>query len=183
MRSFRHVFGMIKLSDADRARTRPPRGRSRRCNGDGPRSEVKAAGLLLAPLVVLLTLRMAVSGAVLRCADRREPRGAAGAVSDPGTTPYGGHAGPVVSVAYAPDGATLATVGSDGAWIWDARTGRQQQHLTGRDSRVLSLADSASRARSDFGKFDGRRWAHNPEVAGSNPAPATIETLVGASRA
>src|ERR1022692_156166 len=122
MRSFRHVFGMIKLSDADRARTRPPRGRSRRCNGDGPRSEVKAAGLLLAPLVVLLTLRMAVSGAVLRCADRREPRGAAGAVSDPGTTPYGGHAGPVVSVAYAPDGATLATVGSDGAWIWDART-------------------------------------------------------------
>ena len=46
------------------------------------------------------------------------------AVSGPGVTPDGGHAGPVRSVAYAPDGAALASGGEDGAVrIWDARTG------------------------------------------------------------
>ena len=47
-------------------------------------------------------------------------------MTGPGTTPYGGHAGPVLSVAYAPDGATLATGGDDGTVrIWNPRNGKQ----------------------------------------------------------
>ena len=48
------------------------------------------------------------------------------------------------AVAYAPDGATLATAGGDGTVrIWDARTGQQQQQLTGhtgRGGQVLAVA-------------------------------------------
>jgi WD domain, G-beta repeat len=40
-------------------------------------------------------------------------------MSGPGITPYGCHAGPVLAVAYAPDGETLATGGADGTVrIW-----------------------------------------------------------------
>jgi WD40 repeat protein len=53
-------------------------------------------------------------------------------MSGPGITPYGGHAGEVLAVAYAPDGATLATAGDDGTVrIWDARTGQQQHQICG----------------------------------------------------
>ena len=56
------------------------------------------------------------------------------AESDPGATPYGGHAGLANSVAC--DGATLVTAGAAGtARIWDARTGQQQHHLTGHNPR------------------------------------------------
>jgi WD40 repeat protein len=34
--------------------------------------------------------------------------------SGPGSTPYGGHAGPVLSVAVSPGGTTVASGGSDG---------------------------------------------------------------------
>jgi hypothetical protein len=44
-------------------------------------------------------------------------------------------------VAYAPDGATLATGGDDGAVrIWDARTGQQQHQLTGHTGAVRAVA-------------------------------------------
>jgi WD40 repeat protein len=44
-------------------------------------------------------------------------------MSGPGITPYGGHAGQVLAVAYAPDGGTLASGDDDGTVrIWDART-------------------------------------------------------------
>ncbi len=47
-------------------------------------------------------------------------------LSGPGITPYGGHADPVRSVAYARDGATLATGSGDGtARIWNPRNGAQ----------------------------------------------------------
>jgi WD40 repeat protein len=62
-------------------------------------------------------------------------------MSGPGTTPYGGHAGPVLSVAFAPDGATLASAGSDGTvQLWDTRTGQQHARLTGHSGRILSVA-------------------------------------------
>jgi hypothetical protein len=62
-------------------------------------------------------------------------------MSGPGITPYGGHAGPVNAVAYAPDGATLAAAGLDGrVRIWDARTGQQQQQLTGHTGTVRAVA-------------------------------------------
>ncbi len=67
--------------------------------------------------------------------------GAIVAMSGPGITPYGGHAGQVLAVAYAPDRATLATGGSDGTVrIWDARTGQQQHQLTGHTGGVRSVA-------------------------------------------
>ena len=49
------------------------------------------------------------------------PKGATIAVNGPDIGPYSGHGGPVNSVAYAPDGATLASGGGDGTVrIWDA---------------------------------------------------------------
>ena len=55
--------------------------------------------------------------------------------------PYSGHAARVNSVAYAPDGATLASGGRDGSVrIWDASTGQQQHELTGHTGEVWSVA-------------------------------------------
>src|SRR5438477_401472 len=51
--------------------------------------------------------------------------GAVVAMSGPGITPYGGHAGRVSAVAYAPDGATLATGGDTTIRIWNPRNGAQ----------------------------------------------------------
>ncbi len=63
------------------------------------------------------------------------------AVSGPGVTPYGGHTGVVRSVAYVPDGATLAAGGDDDTVrIWDADTGQQLQQLTGHADWVVSVA-------------------------------------------
>ena len=52
-----------------------------------------------------------------------------------------GHGGPVWSVAFAPDGRTLAT-GSDDASLrfWDAATGRQEAKRSGHGSAVLWVA-------------------------------------------
>ena len=64
-------------------------------------------------------------------------------MSGPGVTPYGGHAGPVLAVAYACDGATLATGGRDGIiQVWDALTGEQLHQLTGHIGAVHSIAYS-----------------------------------------
>jgi WD40 repeat protein len=48
----------------------------------------------------------------------------------------------VHAVAYAPDGAALATGGGDDGRvrIWDARTGQQQQQLTGHTGPVYAVA-------------------------------------------
>ena len=83
-------------------------------------------------------------------------------VSSTGSTPYGGHASRVFSVAYAPDGATLASGGAilassrgDGAvWIWDARTGRQQHQLINL-SWVRSVAYAPDGATLATGGGDG----------------------------
>jgi WD40 repeat protein len=71
------------------------------------------------------------------------------AVSDPSTTPYGGHNGRVFSVAYAPDGATLATGGGDGTvQIWDISIGQRQPpapHTVGRSLAHCGSAAADSR--------------------------------------
>jgi tetratricopeptide (TPR) repeat protein len=59
----------------------------------------------------------------------------------PTATLYGRHKNRVLSVAYAPDGATLAGGGADGTVrIWDARTGQQLQQLTGPAGGTPSVA-------------------------------------------
>ena len=65
------------------------------------------------------------------------------------------------SVAYAPDGATLATGGGDGTVrIWDARTGQQQHQLTGHTGPVWSVAYAPDGATLATGGGDGtvRIW-------------------------
>ena len=48
------------------------------------------------------------------------------AESNSGAVPFAGHPGPVLAVAYSPDGTTLTTTGDDGTIrVWNARTGRQ----------------------------------------------------------
>ena len=87
--------------------------------------------------------------------------GAVVAMSGPGITPYGGHAGHVTAVAYAPDGATLATGGDDGTVrIWDARTGQQQHQLTGHTGPVTAVAYAPDGATLATGGDDGmvRIW-------------------------
>ena len=84
-------------------------------------------------------------------------------MSGPGITPYGGHAGPVLAVAYAPDGATLATGGEDGTVrIWDARTGQQQQELTGHTDWVRSVAYAPDGATLATGSNDRTVRIWNP---------------------
>ena len=72
-----------------------------------------------------------------------------------------GHTGPVWSVAFAPDGRTVAT-GSDDASLrfWDAATGRQEGELSGYGSAVLAVAFAHSGKFLVSGGRDGaiRLW-------------------------
>ena len=67
----------------------------------------------------------------------------------------------MLTVAYAPDGATLASGGDDGTVrIWDARTGQQQYELTGHTGPVSSVAYAPDGATLASGGDDGtvRIW-------------------------
>ncbi|HEU0090017.1 MAG TPA: hypothetical protein VFQ77_20590 [Pseudonocardiaceae bacterium] len=65
------------------------------------------------------------------------------AESNSGAVPFAGHPGPVLAVAYSPDGATLTTTGADGtARVWDARSGEPVRTLTGHTDWVLAVAYS-----------------------------------------
>jgi WD40 repeat protein len=83
--------------------------------------------------------------------------------SAPGATPFGGHSGPVFSVAF--HGTQLASGGADGSiWIWDPRTGEQLHHLTGHTGRVFSLAFTPDGTQLASGGADGSIWIWDPRT-------------------
>ncbi|HYH63601.1 MAG TPA: serine/threonine-protein kinase [Urbifossiella sp.] len=72
-----------------------------------------------------------------------------------------GHAAPVVSVVFDPDGKRLASGGADGeVRVWDAATGEPVATLKGHSGRVLALAFTPGGAALASGAADGtvRQW-------------------------
>ena len=76
------------------------------------------------------------------------------------------HAQGVIDVAFSPDGATLASYGSQGATIilWDVATGKRLHTLEGHTLRVNSVAFSPDGATLASGSRDGTiiLWKMSP---------------------
>jgi WD40 repeat protein len=69
------------------------------------------------------------------------------------------HSGSVWSVAFSPDGATIASGSNDGlVRIWEAATGRQLRQLKGHSNSVWSVAFSPDDATIASGSSDGSVW-------------------------
>src|SRR4051812_46668451 len=80
-----------------------------------------------------------------------------GSVSAQPVRPLRGHHGPVLAVAFHPDGRRLASGGFDGlVRIWDTRSGTTRRRLAGHRAKVTALAFSA----------DGR-WLVSGDVLGT----------------
>ncbi|HEY7157797.1 MAG TPA: serine/threonine-protein kinase [Gemmataceae bacterium] len=132
------VAGLLRynLEHPDRPRF-VPRSRGQRSRGKGRRSRV------LALVAVLLLIGSLALGATLY----QTYRGGQGAGNGERQSPLRvratlrGHSGPVWSVAFAPDGRTLAT-GSDDTTLrlWDAATGQEKSTLSGHDSAIFAVA-------------------------------------------
>jgi WD40 repeat protein len=82
------------------------------------------------------------------------------AVGIPGATPFGGHAGPTLCVAFSPDGKTFATGGEDRtARLWDTASRQQIAQFTGHFSGVSAVAYSPDGATlATVGDGTARVW-------------------------
>ena len=71
-----------------------------------------------------------------------------------------GHTGGVISVAYSPDGKTLASCSSDGTVkLWDVATGQERASLRGHTDAVLSVAYSPGGKTLASGSRDSKTLA------------------------
>ena len=84
-----------------------------------------------------------------------------------------GHTGPVNSVAFSPDGALIATGGSDlTVRLWDAATGKQVQSITGHTAGVRGVAFSPDGTLLASGADDGLRlWQISAGASAASPTP------------
>ena len=86
-----------------------------------------------------------------------------------------GHAEGVSSVAFSPDGETLASGNYKEIWLWDVTTGEHKQTLEGHTDWVLSLAyspDGSTIASGDWDDtirlWDGGTGKHKQTLRGAH---------------
>lgn len=76
-----------------------------------------------------------------------------------------GHDGPVTAIAWAPDGARLATADSTGSVrLWDTQTGEQLRELTGSDEPISTIAWSPDGAILASAVREGAIWLWAPDT-------------------
>src|SRR5206468_618136 len=137
---------VVHLESGDRPRLRAalpklrdplPAGRERQLldaaillsGGDAPSASVVALLADRDPRVVAMALRASAP-------TRRETAEAAPLARDL----LAGHAGPIVSVAFAPDGKTFVTAGQDRALMfWDADRGTLKRIVEGHSGKILCM--------------------------------------------
>ena len=108
------------------------------------------------------------SGAAPTATTHATPTPSVPTVSTPELT-YKGHSGPVVAVAWSPDGKRLASCGNDGtAQVWDAASGAMLWHVT-----VAPFAFAVAWSP------DG----HTLAAAGSSGSVAILDAATGNQRA